>query len=661
MSQAEPAKTGWIQATVSGVVGGSLGGCAVGLVEACYLLLSAREIVDYQVLPYAAVLYGICGVAMGATVALLFHAAGVLIRRDVSAARLWAIGFVSPLGFLGAVISIWILCRDFNGGVMLPPRTLYGILGGHVLLSGVLFVLASGAIERTMLRVLLTPRGGMVSYGGIMAFLLLMHLGASQLGEPSQPTAPAPSELEDRPNILLIGVDTLRADHLGCYGSSAGLTPAIDALARDSVLYEQAISQASWTRASFASIFSSMFPSSHQAFRKSDVLSDEVTTLAEVLSDAGYTTAARINNTNLTARFGFQQGFEDFRFLAPYYPFEATETTYFLVLYDLMRRYVFEGMLADDREVTTYYHDGRDITDEAIGYLGEHRSDRFFLFVHYMDPHDPYFSHPYTGRAVARIDGEYPDPSMAEEIRALYGEEVRYLDYQLARLFNYLQQENMFNETLIVLVSDHGEEFYEHEGWWHGTTLYEEQIHVPLIVKYPLGFQYRSREHEFKPIVVRNGSRVADQVRSVDIAPTLATLAGAQPPDSWQGVSLTTDWDLRDERDKLAFSEADFEGNQLRSLRTSNWKLIRAREMGRRGNPPCGLFSLAIDPGERLNRCGDEDLTHIHEALEGEVEAYHSQSLSTAVPRQQTEIDFETCRRLKVLGYVHPTVDCSLF
>ncbi len=661
MNQAQRAPIGWIPATVAGVVGGSLGGCIVGLAEACYLLLSAREIVDYQVFPYAAVLYGISGVVLGTATALATFASGLVLRRRIPPARLWAAGFVLPLGFLGAVISIWILCRDFNGGAMLDTQVIYGILGGYVVLSGVLFVLASGAIARTMLRVLLTPLGGMVSYGGIMAFLLLMHLGAGQLGEQPAATMEPVPELEDRPSILLIGVDTLRADHLGCYGSQEGLTPSIDALARDSVLYEQAVAQASWTRASFASIMTSMFPSSHQAYRKSDVLSDEVTTLAEVLSDAGYTTAARINNTNLTARFGFQQGFTDFEFMAPYYPFEATETTYFLVLYDLMRRYIGEKLLSGDRTVTTYYHDGREVTDEAIRYLGEHRNDRFFLFVHYMDPHDPYFSHPYDGHAVARIDDEFPDPARAEEIRTLYEGEVRYLDYQLARLFNYLQQENMFNEMLIVLVSDHGEEFLEHGGWWHGTTLYEEQIHVPLIVKYPLGFRYRSREHQFEPIVVRNGSRVADQVRCIDIAPTVATLAGVEPPAGWQGVSLTTDWDLRAERDKLAISEADYEGNQLRTLRTTNWKLILAREKGRRGNPPCGLFSLAIDPDERRNRCGEADLTGLQAAMEGEIEAFKGRASDTAVERQQTAIDLETCHRLKVLGYVHPTVDCSQF
>ena len=121
------------------------------------------------------------------------------------------------------------------------------------------------------------------------------------------------------------------------------------------------------------------------------------------------------------------------------------------------------------------------MNEVAFDFLDRHRDERFFLFLHYMDPHDPYFEHPYDGRGIARASNQHPDPSLAEEMHELYRGEIAYLDAHFGRSCSRSSRARALRRHVIALVSDHGEEFYEHGGWWHGMTLYEEQIRVPML------------------------------------------------------------------------------------------------------------------------------------------------------------------------------------
>jgi arylsulfatase A-like enzyme len=229
------------------------------------------------------------------------------------------------------------------------------------------------------------------------------------------------------------------------------------------------------------------------------------------------------------------------------------------------------------------------VNDVAFDWLDRHRDSRFFLFLHYMDPHDPYFEHPYDGRGIARAANQHPDPSLAGEMRRLYQGEIAYLDGNFGKLLAKLEELGVYDDTVIALVSDHGEEFYEHGGFWHGLTLYDNQIHVPLLVKWQKG---RAAAPPGTPEGI---------ARLIDVAPTFLARAGAAIPAAMQGVDLAVPYAGRAEKDRLHFAEEDHEGNVLRALRTSSWKLIEANEGNPRGLPPAELFHVESDPGERTN------------------------------------------------------------
>jgi arylsulfatase A-like enzyme len=218
-----------------------------------------------------------------------------------------------------------------------------------------------------------------------------------------------------------------------------------------------------------------------------------------------------------------------------------------------------------------------------------------------------------------------------------YRLEIEHLDAQLGRLVAELEQRGLYDELLIVVTSDHGEEFLDHGGWWHGLTLYDEQIGIPLLVKWPKS---------------RRGApgRVREQVRSLDITPTLLGFVGAPIPRGMQGDDL-----LRGaRRERVAFAEEDHEGNVLAAIRTRGWKLIRANDDNRRGLETVELYHVVEDPREETNRA---ELERARTAdLLRDVEGLSRLASSEARGSQMVEIGREECERLKALGYVD---DCG--
>jgi arylsulfatase A-like enzyme len=253
-----------------------------------------------------------------------------------------------------------------------------------------------------------------------------------------------------------------------------------------------------------------------------------------------------------------------------------------------------------------------------------------------MDPHDPYFEHPYNGYGHARASDQNPDSSLAPEFSHLYDGEVSYLDEYLGQLFDWLKAEGLYEEALVVLTSDHGEEFQEHGGWWHGQTLYQEQIAVPLIVKYPAGAVEGSRS----PSQV-----VDDLVRSLDIAPTILDVSGLSIPEAMMGRSL---WGATDPV-SFAFSEEDHEGNVLQSIRTPDRKLILANPDNPRGLPAEALFDLDSDPGEQRNLATTApDQTDV---LRGALQDLLALARQRAVAGEMGSLDAAVQERLRDLGY----------
>jgi arylsulfatase A-like enzyme len=431
-------------------------------------------------------------------------------------------------------------------------------------------------------------------------------------------------------------VDTLRADHLSCYGYKPNRTPQIDRLADDGIRFANAFAQASWTRPSVATILTGLFPSSHGAVHKADILPNRIETVAEVLQRGGYRTVGFPNNANVTPVFNFQQGFDEYRYLAPELFFWADEPAAQLTAYNGLRL-VRERFLARRVNVHNYYQPAEVVTAEAKGWFaGRAPNDPpFFLFLHYMEPHDPYMIHPYNGVGYARVTNPNPPPEVANLYRAAYDGEIAHLDRHLGELFDDLRARGLYDRTLIVLTGDHGEEFQEHGGWWHGTTLYDEQTHVPLIVKPTLG----------------GGGRVVQEfATSLDITPTVLHAAGLPAPDVAQGHVLPLDGGAPPARQSV-FAEEDLEGNVLHAVRTRAWKLIIANPGNPRGLAVEELYDLPVDPGESRNIVSSAPAEA--EQMRAELGRSVLQARAHAGASEQTGSDAATQERLRALGYVN--------
>jgi arylsulfatase A-like enzyme/uncharacterized membrane protein YbhN (UPF0104 family) len=567
-----------------GLGAGIIAALVLGLGEAIAVAAagfgSEAQVLWYGPLAWAALLAPLCLVGGLVLAALPMDARET---RGWTVSLAWLMTLV-PMGF---AVTMFRLYRDAYHEQLPPPPVLVGVLGAFGLLALLLFFVAP--------RLLRGGTGNVARPSVAISLLLAAVIGGFVAGRlvpltpPSRSAAAAaPAVLADRPNLILVMVDTLRADHLSCYGGEhAVATPNLCRLATDGGTLFNGFSHASWTKPATASLLTSLVPTSHQAMSKTAALPDEIETLAEALQGHGYATGGIVSNTNLTEAFGFSQGFDEYQYLGPDYLFGAEESSSKLVLYQILRRVYFTAV--PGLRFGDFYQDSGVVNERAFEFLDRHRDSRFFLFLHYMDPHDPYFRHPYDGYGIARASNQHPKPSLAAEMQELYKGEIAYLDENFGRLLAQLEALGLYDDTVIVLVADHGEEFHEHGGFWHGLTLYEEQIRVPLLVKWQKGEADAPAEVRETP------------ARLIDVAPTLLARAGVRIPAAMQGADLAGDLAARSEADRLVFAEEDHEGNVLRAIRSARWKWIEANEGNPRGLATLELFDVTADPGEREN------------------------------------------------------------
>jgi len=341
-----------------------------------------------------------------------------------------------------------------------------------------------------------------------------------------------------RPNVLLITLDTTRADHLGCYGRTDAQTPHLDGLARSGVRFEHCTASAPQTLPSHASIMTGLYPFVHGVRRNgTDHLPESAATLAEALRDAGYATAAAVASSVLDAPFGIAQGFDEYRQVDP-----------------------------GSGELPRAERRGDEVCDDGLALLAKTADRPFFLWVHFFDPHFPYES------------AEHPD----RESPAAYADEIRFMDTQVGRLLAGLAEHGVADNTLIVAVGDHGEGLEEHSEHQHGFFIYETTQHVPLILHAP------------RPVPA--GRTIAAQVRTIDIAPTILDLLGVAAMPGLQGTSLRPLFTGQSEPPNLAaYAEAVdahvmYGLSRLRSLTRGGWKYILSSEPE--------LYDLNSDPAE---------------------------------------------------------------
>lgn len=372
-------------------------------------------------------------------------------------------------------------------------------------------------------------------------FVIIVGLCLSQTlcaAASAAPKAPAP-------DIFLITIDTLRADHVHCYGYTNGSTPALDALAKDGVRFTQAFTSSPITNTSHASILTGLLPGSHGVTDFAVPLASVHPTVAELLKERGYHTAAFIGAVILDSKTlapGFDRGFDFYDKFPEHSPTKSRFGR-------LERR-------------------GMDVVARAENWLTKHPAGPHFVWVHLYDPHDPY---------------EPPMPYAQTFKDHLYDGEIAYADSALAHFIAYLKTSGKYRNSVIVAVGDHGEGLGEHHEDTHGIFLYDSTMHVPLIIKLP------GRESL--------GTTVTAQVRTVDIVPTLLDLAESGAPPKTDGESLRGYFSGRNKVDRPAFGETDyplrFGWAPLRSVRNDGYKFIEA--------PKPELYDLRLDVAELSN------------------------------------------------------------
>jgi choline-sulfatase len=384
------------------------------------------------------------------------------------------------------------------------------------------------------------------AFAPLLAALAAMSLAAVSLAacRDAPPRASTPGLAGMRP-IILVTVDTLRADRLGAYGSSKGLTPALDRLAQNAARFTAAVTQVPLTLPAHATILTGLHPAKH-GIRTNDGfrLPPGVPTLAEALRSRGYATGAFIGGAPLQASFGLARGFDRYDD-------------------DFLRAAGAVERPADD------------VVRAAAAWIDQHRSRPFFAWLHLFDPHSPYTP---------------PAPFAAAHAGAPYDGEVAYADAAIGRLFEQLQRSNLFSPAAIIVVADHGESLGEHGERTHGTFLYDATVRVPLFVKLPGATA--------APVVTV-------PVETADLAPTIASIAGADlgAVDGQSLLPLVAAGDgAAGDPDRPAYAESYYQNvllgwSPLRAARTARWKFIEA--------PHPELYDLEGDPGELHNRVND--------------------------------------------------------
>jgi arylsulfatase A-like enzyme len=375
-----------------------------------------------------------------------------------------------------------------------------------------------------------------------------------------------------RANVIVYLIDALRADHLGCYGYGRVTSPAIDRFASDATLFSRAVAQSSWTRSSVASIFTGLRPEVHGTNDTEDFLPADAVTLAELLAKEGYETSGIITNGNVSPLLGFGQGFERY---------EAIERSN-------------EAIQSDE------------VNAHAFAWLAQRPRDRpFFLYVHTIDPHAPYAPpEPYRSRFAPGVRPEmgqmtlmadlksrrYPaSETVQRQLISLYDAEIAFNDASFGAFLDELRRLDLYDSSIIILVSDHGEEFYDHGWWQHGETLYREQLDVPLIIRFPSGW--------------RSGTKASFVAQQIDLLPTIIDYVTGHEPAGVQGRSLLP-WldDPAHAPERAAISYLKLWGAKMESITYANTKLVRnLGGLTLQPPPPEQMFDLTNDPKELHN------------------------------------------------------------
>lgn len=433
---------------------------------------------------------------------------------------------------------------------------------------------------------------------------------------------------EPKQNVVLIIIDTVRGDALGCYGNPLQPSPNIDALAAEGVRFDQAISSSGWTLPSVASLLTGTWPTLHGGVGKITKLTtirDELPTAAEIMREAGFRTLGFANAAFVSPMLHLDRGFDVF-----------------------------------DHKYT--YNDNYRRADETVAsvlpLLEENRSNANFIMVHLFDPHLNYGAPPpyrfkYTGGRTtppAPLDLDAclalqtgsgdgpPDEQDVEYVKNLYMGEINFADSQVGRILERLRALGMYDNSMIIITADHGEEFWEHGRFEHGHTLYDELVHVPLIIKYPKD--------------ITPARKVIDtQVRLIDVMPTVFDWLGIGRPETFIGESLTPLVVEGEGDHRGAYCESTLYGKDRIAWRGPHYKYIL--EVFKNVEPVEELYDWHSDPGESKDLSGA--LPEQTEKMRGDLIRLFMDITRRAEKMSQpslVDLSPERVEMLKSLGYI---------
>jgi arylsulfatase A-like enzyme len=411
-----------------------------------------------------------------------------------------------------------------------------------------------------------------------------------------------PRRAERAPNVVLISLDTLRADHVGTYGSELATTPHIDRLADEGVVFENVVAPWPSTTASHMSMLTGVYPAVHRISGPTHILSHQIETLAEILVRHGYQTAGITENGMIAAKSGFARGFGFYREFKNWNPASS-------------EGHVREGV------------------DVALAWLGKHREERFFLFLHTYQPHNPYS--PPEGFDIFTDPASAAEKPQSERNRLAYAGDILYTDDQIGRLLDGLAEQGLADETVVVVTSDHGEAFGEHGVAGHAWYLIEEVLSVPLIVR--------------APGAIPAGVRMSTPVSLVDVTPTILQLAGVPPPGQLQGLSLLpliADEEASPFRDRVLFTQRGHD-------RLASFAMRRGKDkwLFQSGQGP-EVYDLEADPNERQPRTDPALVAEGQRLLDRFKESSKAARSGVKEPAGHLPLDPEVEDKLRRLGYI---------
>ncbi len=607
----------------------------VGLTFALTLLIAAffflATLTDLHFLPPGAQDYPLLTIAIVSALTVAWGGySAVSVIGDISRCKriIATITLAAPTLLAETVALVWLLEYSVQSASL--PRRVLCI--GAFLLMGVATIVV---LRR------LAPRACIEKWLGMFLVVVVVCPAAVLVFQATQDASRRrhiEGNREVRP-IILLTIDTLRADALTCYSRGGATTPNIDRLAADSLVFTAAFSPSPWTLPAVTSLMSGTLPAVHQVTHVGQRVPDNLLTLAEYMREVEYYTTAIGYSPMLLREGNMCQGFVEYQF------FPDTLGRSFGAR--LLRRFV-PSRAGIRRSHSTSY-----VTHTASEFLSSSRDKDIFLWLHYYDPHLPYEppgpflpdmgkparSAKTSNGVVKEIRGGGFVPTVGEQawLEELYQAEVRYVDAQVGKVLDVLRREGVYDRSLIVLVSDHGEEFWEHDGFEHGHSLYNELIHVPLLIKLP----YSSHT-----------GRIDEPVSTAAITPTILDICGIDyEAESFSVGSLSAIWSDSDAgfRAEPVVSCSVLWYGEQESVIFDGLKYIRSCVTGREE-----LFDLTTDPGELSPVARSTEgverargiLKQVKERAERQIGALGVEG------REGAKLDIGTVRELRALGYI---------